>query len=159
VSPVRLRQIATSAAIAGALVAAGALSAWAKAPELSKPDYVGTVPELFKGRVLLELKPDGKRPKHGSFEARQIEVVCGDDDLANRNFRPLRIQFHSPREFQGTRYTTSPSSTERYLSVEGHLAQGGRARGYIMFFSNSPDPDEPDCSFNAGALLWKATRR
>ncbi|HYU61913.1 MAG TPA: hypothetical protein VEK39_14235 [Solirubrobacterales bacterium] len=144
--------LATAAAIVGGAVAAPASSS--RAQTLT---YTGKFNDLANARAFLEVKFRSGEPQRGSFSARHVLVAC-DTGFERRNFRAIRVHFHSNRSFDATRYTNPAPGQERYYRVEGELRRHGRAAGELTFFSNSAASGEPDCSFNTGRLFWKGRR-
>jgi hypothetical protein len=110
-------------------------------------------------RVVFEVTRKGGRPASGVFKAMDWPIACsGVNEVKRTTFRPIRVEFHSARAFEATRYIVT-AKNERYYRVEGRLGSRGRANGLITFISNSDAPDQPDCFFNAGPLEWEARKR
>jgi hypothetical protein len=116
------------------------------------PAYSGSFADYGIGGVSFRVKSKTVR-----FEATNVFVVCQDGTHKRLSFAPTSVPFIGRRSFEAAKYSLDPDGTERYYGVGGRLGEGGRVRGFLVYFRNAPHPHERDCS-TEGKVRWTARR-
>lgn len=144
------------------LVALGLLSLVLAEPGAPSPtrhsqEYRGDFVDYRTGGVSFRVLGKEGTPRV-RFRAKNVFIACEDQEGRRITFDPITVRFTGARAFEGARYSLAPSGKERYYGVGGRLSPGGRARGFVVFFSNVPQPGPHDCSTEFGKVVWKAKR-
>jgi len=124
--------------------------------------YQGHVSDYPTSRVAFRISAELRSVR---FKADNIELFCDDGGHPREDLAPIRLDFTSRRNFEGSRYKVEPDGTETYYKVSGRLLGGNRARGSLIVFVNvenppgSPQATAPDCSTGGGKYAWHAKRQ
>jgi len=97
-----------------------------------------------------------------TFDATHVAVWCeGAADPQPVDFPSTTVRLRKSGFFEGRQRSLASGGLLRLFKFEGRLLEGGRAKGFVFYFSDpldqSADENEAECS-TAGLLRWRATR-